>query len=74
MQTALMLVNREQARVQTPAAPALHSWLRGVVFLPHIRTYTRRIIDGAICGGLLELTLCHKQLRGEFNVFYHETQ
>jgi len=58
MQAALMLVNREQARVQTPAAPALHGWLRGVVFLPHIHTYTRCIIDGAICGGLLELTLC----------------
>ena len=68
------MVKREQARVQTAAAPALRSLLRGVVFLPHIHTYTRRVIDGAICGGRLERTLCHTQLHGEFYVFYHETQ
>ena len=44
------------------------------ICVTHTHIYTRRIIDGAICGGLFELSLCHTQMSGEFNVLYHETR
>jgi hypothetical protein len=71
MQTALLV---GESRTGTCADPSCTSAAQSASWCGIFSTHTRRIIDGAICGGLLELTLCHTQLHGEFSVFYHETQ